>query len=39
MYPRRIVSPSPAYVRGIYAPKVEMAAYHFHRLLAADLAP
>jgi len=28
---------SPAYVRGIYAPKVEMAAYHFHRLLAADL--
>ena len=29
---------SPAYDRGIYAPAVEMAAYHFHRLLAADLA-
>ena len=28
---------SPAYDRGIYAPKVEMGAYHFHRLLAADL--
>ena len=28
---------SPAYDRGIYAPKIEMAAYHFHRLLAADL--
>ena len=28
---------SPAYDRGIYAPKVEMAAHHFHRLLAADL--
>ena len=28
---------SPAYVRGIYAPRIEMAAYHFHRLLAADL--
>jgi len=28
---------SPAYDRGIYAPGVEMAAYHFHRLLAADL--
>jgi choline monooxygenase len=28
---------SPAYDRGIYAPKVEMAAYHFHRLLGADL--
>ncbi len=29
---------SPAYDRGIYAPNVEMAAYHFHRLLAAELA-
>ncbi len=28
---------SPAYDRGIYAPGVEMAALHFHRLLAADL--
>jgi choline monooxygenase len=28
---------SPAYDRGIYAPGVEMAAYHFHRLLAADV--
>ena len=28
---------SPAYDRGIYAPTIEMAAYHFHRLLAADL--
>ena len=28
---------SPAYDRGIYAAGVEMAAYHFHRLLAADL--
>ena len=28
---------SPAYDRGIYAPGIEMAAYHFHRLLAADL--
>ena len=28
---------SPAYDRGIYAPGVEMAAFHFHRLLAADL--
>jgi choline monooxygenase len=28
---------SPAYDRGIYAPKLETAAYHFHRLLAADL--
>jgi choline monooxygenase len=28
---------SPAYDRGIYAHSVEMAAYHFHRLLAADL--
>lgn len=28
---------SPAYDRGIYAPAIEMAAYHFHRLLAADL--
>lgn len=28
---------SPAYDRGIYAPEIEMAAYHFHRLLAADL--
>jgi len=28
---------SPAYDRGIYAPGVEMAAYHFHRLLAGDL--
>lgn len=29
---------SPAYDRGIYAPSIEMAAYQFHRLLAADLA-
>ena len=28
---------SPAYDRGIYAPGIEMAAFHFHRLLAADL--
>jgi phenylpropionate dioxygenase-like ring-hydroxylating dioxygenase large terminal subunit len=28
---------SPAYDRGIYAPSIEMAAYHFHRLLARDL--
>ena len=28
---------SPAYDRGIYAPRIEMGAYHFHRLLAADL--
>jgi hypothetical protein len=28
---------SPAYDRGIYAPKIEMAAYQFHRLLAADI--
>ena len=28
---------SPAYDRGIYAPRMEMGAYHFHRLLAADL--
>jgi choline monooxygenase len=28
---------SPAYDRGIYAPGIEMAAHHFHRLLAADL--
>jgi phenylpropionate dioxygenase-like ring-hydroxylating dioxygenase large terminal subunit len=28
---------SPAYDRGIYAHGVEMAAHHFHRLLAADL--
>jgi choline monooxygenase len=28
---------SPAYDRGIYAPGIETAAYHFHRLLAADL--
>jgi len=28
---------SSAYDRGIYAPTLEMAAYHFHRLLAADL--
>jgi choline monooxygenase len=28
---------SPAYDRGIYAPKIETAAYHFHGLLAADL--
>jgi len=28
---------SPAYDRGIYAPAIEMAAYHFHRLLAEDL--
>ncbi len=28
---------SPAYDRGIYAPGVERAAYHFHRLLADDL--
>jgi choline monooxygenase len=28
---------SPAYDRGIYAPAIEMAAYHFHRLLARDL--
>ena len=28
---------SPGYDRGIYAPSIEMAAYHFHRLLAADL--
>jgi choline monooxygenase len=28
---------SPAYDRGIYAPAIETAAYHFHRLLAADL--
>jgi len=29
---------SPGYDRGIYAPGIEMAAYHFHRLLATDLA-
>jgi choline monooxygenase len=28
---------SPAYDRGIYAPGIETAAHHFHRLLAADL--
>jgi len=28
---------SPAYDRGIYAPKIEMAAHEFHKLLAADL--
>jgi choline monooxygenase len=28
---------SPAYDRGIYAPKIETPAYHFHGLLAADL--
>ena len=28
---------SPAYDRGVYAAGVEMAAHHFHRLLAADL--
>jgi choline monooxygenase len=28
---------SPGYDRGIYAPSIEMAAYHFHQLLAADL--
>ncbi|HEX4826082.1 MAG TPA: aromatic ring-hydroxylating dioxygenase subunit alpha [Candidatus Polarisedimenticolaceae bacterium] len=28
---------SPAYDRGIYAPKIEIAAYEFHKLLAADL--
>jgi choline monooxygenase len=28
---------SPAYDRGIYAPAIETAAHHFHRLLAADL--
>jgi len=28
---------SPGYDRGIYAPGIEMAAYHFHQLLAADL--
>jgi choline monooxygenase len=28
---------SPAYDRGIYAPGIETAAYHFHRLLADDL--
>jgi choline monooxygenase len=28
---------SSAYDRGIYAPAIETAAYHFHRLLAADL--
>lgn len=28
---------SPAYDRGIYAPSVETAAHHFHKLLAADL--
>ena len=28
---------SPAYDRGIYAPRMERGAYHFHRLLAADL--
>jgi len=29
---------SPAYDRGIYAPKIEKAAYAFHRTLAAELA-
>ena len=29
---------SPGYDRGIYAPGIEMAAYHFHCLLAKDLA-
>jgi len=28
---------SPAYDRGIYAPKIETPAHHFHRLLAGDL--
>jgi choline monooxygenase len=28
---------SPAYDRGIYAPGIETAAYHFHRLLASDV--
>jgi choline monooxygenase len=28
---------SPAYDRGIYAPKIELAAYQFHRLLSDDL--
>jgi choline monooxygenase len=28
---------SSAYDRGVYAPRVETAMYHFHRLLAADL--
>jgi len=28
---------SPAYDRGIYAPKIETPAYHFHKLLASDL--
>lgn len=28
---------SPAYDRGIYAANIELAAHHFHRLLAADL--
>ena len=28
---------SPAYDRGIYAPKIETPAYHFHGLLAGDL--
>jgi choline monooxygenase len=28
---------SPAYDRGIYAPKIEMAAYAFHRTLAGEL--
>jgi choline monooxygenase len=28
---------SPAYDRGIYAPKIEMAAHQFHKLLAEDL--
>jgi choline monooxygenase len=30
---------SPAYDRGVYAPRIETPAYHFHKLLAADLAP
>ena len=28
---------SPAYDRGIYAPRIETPAYHFHKLLAGDL--
>lgn len=28
---------SSAFDRGVYAPRVETAMYHFHRLLAADL--
>ena len=28
---------SPAYDRGIYAPKIEMAAYRFHQVLASEL--